>query len=330
MLARRCDVGRVQPVIDKNNSSEHFVIPSSIAAVERDTGLSKDTLRVWERRYGFPNPGRDAFGERAYPVEQLEKLRTLRRLIDQGHRPGKIVGLSMESLQQLARLEESGQPPVTAEVQERRVALQGYFELIKTHDVPALRRALSEATALLGLDVFVSQVVAPLGHMVGEAWARGSLEVFEEHLYTEAMKSVLRNAILNLARGPALPKVLLTTIPNEAHGLGILVAEAYLTHEGCDCRSLGTQTPVPDIIRAATVQNVDLVALSFSSCSNANSVIDALLALRQALPKHIEIWAGGNCPVLLRRPPKDIVVIADTSEIRPRLQDWRVQHAPDA
>ena len=33
-------------------------ITLSIAAVERDTGLSKDTLRVWERRYGFPVPER--------------------------------------------------------------------------------------------------------------------------------------------------------------------------------------------------------------------------------------------------------------------------------
>ncbi len=31
----------------------------NIAAVERDTGLSKDVLRVWERRYGFPAPERD-------------------------------------------------------------------------------------------------------------------------------------------------------------------------------------------------------------------------------------------------------------------------------
>src|SRR5271165_2475103 len=35
-----------------------------IAAVERDTGLSKDTLRVWERRYRFPLPLRDTSGER--------------------------------------------------------------------------------------------------------------------------------------------------------------------------------------------------------------------------------------------------------------------------
>ena len=48
----------------------------SIAAVERDTGLSKDTLRVWERRYGFPMPERDTLGERSYPFGQVERLRS--------------------------------------------------------------------------------------------------------------------------------------------------------------------------------------------------------------------------------------------------------------
>ena len=36
--------------------------PLSISAVERDTGISKDTLRVWERRYRFPVPERDEHG----------------------------------------------------------------------------------------------------------------------------------------------------------------------------------------------------------------------------------------------------------------------------
>ncbi len=52
-----------------NDRNHAAVITLSIAAVERDTGLSKDTLRVWERRYGFPTPGRDTLGERAYPLE---------------------------------------------------------------------------------------------------------------------------------------------------------------------------------------------------------------------------------------------------------------------
>ena len=30
-----------------------------IATVEREIGIGKDTLRVWEKRYGFPVPVRD-------------------------------------------------------------------------------------------------------------------------------------------------------------------------------------------------------------------------------------------------------------------------------
>ena len=52
-------------------------LPLTISAVERDTGLSKDTLRMWERRYGFPQPGRDSYGERVYLPEQVEKLRMI-------------------------------------------------------------------------------------------------------------------------------------------------------------------------------------------------------------------------------------------------------------
>ena len=54
-------------------ASDSAVVHLSISAVERDTGLSKDNLRVWERRYGFPNPQRDAFGERIYPLEQVDR-----------------------------------------------------------------------------------------------------------------------------------------------------------------------------------------------------------------------------------------------------------------
>ena len=68
----------------------------TISTVERDTGLGKDTLRVWERRYGFPQPERDHNGERVYPAEQVERLRLMKRLIDHGHRPGRLLAASDE------------------------------------------------------------------------------------------------------------------------------------------------------------------------------------------------------------------------------------------
>ena len=55
-----------------NFRAQQEPLTMSIAGVERDTGLAKDTLRVWERRYGFPQPGRDAFGERAYSLAEVE------------------------------------------------------------------------------------------------------------------------------------------------------------------------------------------------------------------------------------------------------------------
>lgn len=35
-----------------------------ISVIERDTGIGRDRLRVWERRYGFPDPVRNAKGAR--------------------------------------------------------------------------------------------------------------------------------------------------------------------------------------------------------------------------------------------------------------------------
>ena len=70
----------------------------SIATVARETGLAKDTLRVWEKRYGFPRPDRDASGDRLYSAAQVQRLKLIARLLDAGMRPGKVVGLEIEQL----------------------------------------------------------------------------------------------------------------------------------------------------------------------------------------------------------------------------------------
>jgi len=298
----------------------------SIAAVERDTGLAKDTLRVWERRYGFPNPGRDAFGERSYPIEQVDKLRVIRRLMDSGHRPGRIMSLSLEELHALAA--QSVEAPRSAsDLRSDRDDLQRFIELTKAHDVDGLRRALSQAAVRMGVDRFVIDVAAPLNRMVGEAWARGYFEVFEEHLYTESMQIVLRNAISTIPRTGNRPRVLLTTFPNESHGLGLLMAEAILSLEGCGCLSLGVQTPVWDIVLAATAHHADIVALSFTASLGVNAVTDGLAELRAKLPRATELWAGGQSPALARRSPPGIQVFRDLTEIAPAVARWRSRRA---
>ena len=79
-------------------SGRHSVL-HPISLVERDTGITKDTLRIWERRYGFPLPERNEKGERLYPDEQVARLVTIRKLLDHGMRPGKVVPLGETELQ---------------------------------------------------------------------------------------------------------------------------------------------------------------------------------------------------------------------------------------
>lgn len=304
-------------------------VPSTISDVERDTGVAKETLRVWERRYDFPQPMRDPNGERVYPIEQVHKLRLVKRLIDLGYRPGKVIQYSTAELQAL-----TGQ--ATGSLHGASVtppALQSYLDLCKSHQMEALRRKLSQALLMMGLKSFVIELVAPLTALIGEAWASGALATFEEHLYTESLTVVMRSAIFAMPQANAsnvgAPRLMLTTLPQERDGLGLLMAEAMCVAEGAHCISLGVQTPLLDIVEAARVQRIDIIALSFSVGMNARQALDALAELHTRLGGSIELWAGGGNAAFKRRRPAYVRVYA-LSDISAAIADWRQRHAAAA
>lgn len=291
----------------------------SIAAVERDTGLSKDTLRVWERRYGFPHPARDPAGERAYPLEQVERLRTLKRLLDAGHRPGRIVGLERAALHQLAEatVERPARAAPSAPAAMGSTQLQQLVALLQQGELPLLRAELSGLLARLGVAAFVTGVIAPLNQTLGDAWMRGRLHIYEEHLYSELAQTLLRQALSSLpaATGRRGPRVLLTSLPGEPHGLGLLMAEAMFALEGCACLPLGPQTPLLDTVRAATALRADIVALGFAGCLGYKQVQAGVAELRAKLPPAVALWAGGRSPGLRRHPPQGVRVVDSLTDI---------------
>lgn len=292
----------------------------NIAAVERDIGISKDVLRVWERRYGFPAPDRDAHGERLYPVDQVERLRLVKRLLDQGHRPGKLLAAPLEAL---ASMSAANPPPVQARGDAPASAedVEALLALIKEHDAAGYAHALQQRLARQGLLRFVQNTVEPLTLLIGSAWEQGRIRVFEEHLFTELTRRALRQAIEVVAGGRA-PRILLTSPPEEQHGLGLLMVEAVLTLEEAHCIPLGTQMPLLEIAGAARAHQVDIVALSFSAAFPARQVPALLLQLRALLERPVALWAGG-AGVRRSAPLDGVRFVASLSDAVTALVEWR-------
>jgi DNA-binding transcriptional MerR regulator/methylmalonyl-CoA mutase cobalamin-binding subunit len=293
----------------------------NISQVERETGLSKDVLRMWERRYGFPTPERDRFGERVYPSEQVERLRSIKRLMDAGFRPGKLIHQAPEELERLAG--RRAQVPLEESCAGLREELRA---VLIAHDSGALQRRLAQMVAKQGIQQFVLNTMAPLNREIGEAWMRGELAVFEEHLYTEQIQAVLRGSINALPAKQGAPRILLTTFPEEQHGLGLLMVEALLAPEGAACISLGTQTPLGDIALAAAAHHADIVALSFSGAFPLRAAQEGLAALSSRLPREIEIWAGGELASRLRRLPPGVRALEDLDGTLGALRQWKLEH----
>lgn len=306
-------------------TAQNPAVLSSISDVERDTGIPKETLRVWERRYAFPTPARDGNGERLYPPDQVARLRLVKRLLDLGYRPGKVMHMKSDALAELAASAGAETPAPNADDPELRLCL----ELIRAHKMSELRQRLVQAQLQLGLQRFVTELVAPLTTLVGDAWSGGQLAVFEEHLFAETLQSVMRNAIFSanqqIGQSASTPRILLTTVPQERHGLGLLMAEALFAMEGAHCVSLGVQTPLSDIVEAAKAQSAHIVALSFSSVMSPRAAVDNVTELQARLGASTQVWAGGSCAALARRQLGPQCVL-DLHDIRGALARWRAQH----
>lgn len=299
-----------------------------IADVARDTGVQKDTLRVWERRYGFPVPVRDARGDRLYDSAQLQRLLLIKRLLDAGHRPAQVVPLPEAALLRLLPTA----PALPAARAPDAVPDTDWLALVAAGQPVALRTALHRHLLGHGLADTITGLLAPLGHRVGEAWRNGEISVFHEHLYSEVVQALLREALATLdgagAEAPRAPRVLLTTLPGEQHALGLLMAECFLALARCERVALGPSTPLPDLLAAATHTGADVVALSASGHAPPREVLDHLRRLRESLPATVAVWLGGGFVAhRTRRLPAGVQAVADARAITARVAAWRAAQA---
>lgn len=275
----------------------------AIGAVERDTGIGRDTLRIWERRYGFPAPKRNDKGERVYSAAQVSRLQLIRRLLDQGLRPGKVVPLGESALHDL----DGALPrdlPSRGGIDPTQARL---IELVSAGDAAGLDSALEHALSREGLRAFVLATLAPLLGRVGELWAGGRLEIYEEHFCTRQVARFLDVAMSRLGCPPGKPKFLLATLPGERHFLGLLLVEALLRQAGSATLNLGADVPLDQIVAAAQRTGVTTVVLSFSACYPRGPIRAHLEELAVRLPSGVHVWIGGAGVRRLQRLPPPIV-----------------------
>ncbi|MDK9718288.1 MAG: MerR family transcriptional regulator [Trichlorobacter sp.] len=284
----------------------------SISDLERETGISRDTLRIWERRYGFPEPLRNQRSERNYSVEQLERLRLIKQLLGSGMRPGKLARLDLQQLCQITQ-QQRETDTVPRDVEE-------LLQILVTGPRYGLLARLEALLQQQGLRDFLIGVLAPMTHAVGEAWFAGRIGVLDEHHYTEQVRMVLLAALRSLPQTPGNSRALLTTLPGEQHGLGLLMATCMLALEGVEILLLGVQTPLEEIVRGAIEGECRIVGISCSEYINRRTVAAQLVRLRSMLPNTVSLWAGGRGTNSLPKMPVGIKLFRHLGEIPEAVQ----------
>src|SRR5262249_19862874 len=104
---------------------------------------------MWERRYGFPLPARDDNAERQYAPQDIAKLRAIKRLMDAGLRPGKLIHQSLDQLNTLAESRIHARQDTAAAPMQSRM-----LNLLRSHDAVGAHQAMVNLLMRQGLPRF--------------------------------------------------------------------------------------------------------------------------------------------------------------------------------
>lgn len=281
----------------------------SIGDLAEATGITEATLRAWEKRYGRPEAVRRPSGHRRYRPEDVTWLRRVAEALARGGRASEIVAMDEATLDQW--LAAGNRAAETNELVERML------EWVRDFDGPRLRRSLREAWNRMEPLPFLRDRLAPLMEAVGREWADGKLEIRHEHFLTEVVEDLLRTLRDRMGELATGPLVVLATLPEERHGMGLQTAAIGVVAGGGRVRILGTDTPIDEIVKTAVEAHAGGVAVSVSLAHGGVATDRVLAELRKRLPPEVRMAVGGEGMRGPRRTPPGITKIADLADIAP-------------
>jgi methanogenic corrinoid protein MtbC1 len=273
----------------------------SIGALSRATGVPADTLRTWERRYGFPAPERTESGHRRYSLPTLERLRLVVRALELGHRPGSVLAAAPEHLLSLLDLEPAVAMPTRAEREEPMSmsappvspAIEAWLGHVERYEGRALDRELRTAYAELGGHAFLEERVGPFIVAIGERWAAGAISVAHEHFASERLRELLAELWRPLSDSATGAAYVCAAPPGELHVLGLHMVALTVALSNGRVVFLGANTPVKEVAAAVEAHSAQAVILSASASCIGPELKEQLAELRAAVPSPVPIVAGG-------------------------------------
>lgn len=298
-------------------------------AVVLQTGITPDTLRVWERRHGAVTPVRTPGGARRYSGRDVRRLILMREAIARGHAIGGIAHLSEDDLVVLAGGASPDLPSRSPDSPARFAAsIDAFLAAVRAFDVPAADGALAAAAALASPQSFALGVAVPVLRRMGDGWARGELTVAHEHFGSARIQARLEAELDRIDRREPGARTLVAASPEgHAHSLGVLVGALLAATRGWSVVWLGASVPAGDLaaaVRSSGAARVLLgVARSLTRPETDRLADDVATLLRTP----VEVWIGlpAGSPAEGRLPGAQI--LGSFEELARRLDE---QAAPTA
>lgn len=187
-------------------------------------------------------------------------------------------------------------PEAGAVAEELRAAIeQRLLEHDKHGAVAVALTAVSDGR--IGIAELYEAVLGPALVDIGARWQHGSTAVWEEHLASAAVRTIVEALYPEVERlraaAPSAGRIaLLACPPEEAHDLGLRMLADRLALAGWTVYFLGPDTPANELIAAARSLKADALILSSSTHYHRLRLRELVERLDEALPG-VNVWVGG-------------------------------------
>jgi DNA-binding transcriptional MerR regulator/methylmalonyl-CoA mutase cobalamin-binding subunit len=261
------------------------------------TGVSVPVLRAWERRYGIVEPARTPGGYRLYDDEALRRVRTMRRLVDDGWSPSTAAAalLSGEVAPDAVEPMTRSEPRARVASGDDRALGDRFVAAAAALDGRSVEEVLDEMFATGTFERVAEDHLVPALRALGDAWGEGRVAVAGEHLASNAVHRRLAAAFQAAGRLAASEQPILIGMPPGArHELGAMMFAVAARRAGLPVLYLGADLPRDDWLTAAEATHARAAVVGAPTAGDAAAAVAVADALRRVRPGIVVALGGAG------------------------------------